>query len=64
MTESSKVGKVDVVRVVGAREEANFSVVHVVGDHLAYLVGCVTSTNVLSIASTASSTRKEVFVSL
>lgn len=51
-----EVGHVDIVSVVGAWVEADFAVVHVIGDHLAGLVWRVTGANVLTVATTASDT--------
>lgn len=56
MTEVVEVGQVNVIRVVRSREVAELSIVHVVRDHNADLVGCVTCSNVLTIAAAVNGT--------
>lgn len=62
VAKSGEVGHVDIVSVVGAGVEADFAIVHVIGDHLTGLIGCVTGANVLAIATTASGTGWKVSI--
>lgn len=57
VTKVVEVGQVNVVGVKGTWEVAELAVVHVVGDHDADLVGGITGTNVLSVATAIDSAR-------
>ena len=63
MTKAIKVAQVDVVLAVWARVVAELAVVHVIGDHHAYLVGRVACADVLAVAATVNSTRIKKLVS-
>jgi hypothetical protein len=63
VAEVVEVGQVDVIRVKRSRVVAELSIVHVVRDHDADLVGRVTRSNVLAVTATISRTGEKRNVS-